>query len=521
MTWLAKFISALIVLFFAIIFAPVSSTSAVTTDPNCSLSLGAWQPVAPIPNNHIEGATAVVDGRLYVISGFFQEIAGVLTPTDTVDVYDFATDTWQTRPTPSPFVGSHAQAATSGQYIYVVGGFVGPDPGTAINTVWRYDTLTDNWTALPPLPQARASGGVVIQGDTLHYIGGLDSTRVNDRANHWILNLTNPTGWTPLPDMPSPRNHFQAVQIDQYLYTPGGQFGHDGGVVDVPLLHAYNLETGLWEQRANTILSARSHAEPGTFVLYDRIIIVSGRDVGGGLDTIDSVIEYNPQTDSWRQISTLPVSLIGAVANVINDHVIVTAGGTAYNVGQQQTWISQITTDCVTVPYTSGQESARNNLELTHTGVLTSGRAGNIGDRITWTVDVVNNGNVREFFNIDVRLPDNVAFERINLEGASFARNGQIVTVNAPPMNPSDTFSFSIVTRITGRAENGLITSLAQIQTRDNQALAEVRVLPPVTALPQTGETPWRRTPLLLGLFLVGVSIIARVIYRRLSPLSP
>lgn len=512
MSQITKLISVLIVLFLALAFTSTSSTSAITTDPNCSLSLGAWQAVAPIPNNHIEGATAVVDGRLYVFTGFFQEIAGVLTPTNTVDVYDLATDTWQTRPTPSPFVGSHAQAATSGQYIYVVGGFVGPDPGTATDTVWRYDTITDNWVALPPLPQAQASGGVVIHGHTLHYIGGLDASRVNDQANHWVIDLNNPVGWSPRKDMPSPRNHFQAVQVDQYIYTLGGQFGHDGGVTDVPLVHAYNTETDLWEQRANTPVSARSHAEPGTFVLYDRVIMVGGRDVGAGLDTMDSVVEYNPQTDSWRQISTLPISLIGAVANVIGDYVVVTAGGTAYNVGQQQTWISQITTNCVLVPY--APQGARNDVQLTHTGTLTSGRAGNIGDRITWTITAVNNGNVREYFNIDVRLPDNVAFESITLDGASYTHNGQLVTIYAPPMNPADEFSFSIVTRITGRATDGLITSLAQIATRDNQALAEVRVLPPVSALPQTGETPWERTPLLLGMLLISLCLVGGVVYR-------
>ena len=78
-------------------------------------------------------------------------------------------------------------------------------------------------------------------------------------------------------------------------------------------------------------------------------------------------------------------------------------------------------------------------------------------------------------------------------------------------MNPSDEFSFSITTRLTGVSPEGVISSLAQIQTRDNRAIAEVRLLPPVTALPQTGETPWARTPLLAGLVAI-IAVLGTVI---------
>ena len=390
---------------------PDTTIFAATTDPNCSIALGTWQSVAPVPNNHIEGASAVANDELYIFTGFFQEIAGVLQPTSTVDIYNPTTDTWRAG-SPSPFVGSHVQSASNGDFIYLVGGFVGPDPGAPTNAVWQYNTLLDNWTALPNLPEARASGGVVIHDNYLHYISGLDASRTADQPDHWILDLSNPINWIPLANLPQPRNHFQAVQIDQYIYAVGGQFGHDGGPVDLALVHAFNTETSVWEQRANTFGSPRSHAEPATFVLFDRIIVVGGRDIGSGQDTMDSIIMYNPQTDTWSQLGTIPTSLIGATANVINNQLIVTAGGTAYNVGQQQTWITDIISNCVTVPYEVNQ-GAINNVDLTYTGALNANRAGRIGDLITWTVNVINNGNVTEHFNIDVNLPDIVALRSV------------------------------------------------------------------------------------------------------------
>jgi len=328
---------------------------AATTNPNCVQTLGEWLPAAPAPANHIEGGTAAVNGKVYVFTGFADSS---LTPQNRLDVYNPATNVWETAVSPRapmPIAASHIQAAADGQYVWLAGGFVGQHPGPPTQQVWRYDTVSDLWAAGPPLPEPRASGGLVLNGRNLHYISGLTADRNTDQTSHWVLNLDNlGSGWISAASMPSPRNHFNGVTIDGIIYAIGGQFRHDTNPLDVALVHAYDSVTNTWQEKAS-LPSPRSHAEPGLFSLNDRIIVVGGRNDPGGQPTVSSVAEYNPQLNTWVQLRPLPTALIGPVAEAVGNRIIVTNGGTAYNQGSVNTWISEVTTNCVVVTPTPSQ----------------------------------------------------------------------------------------------------------------------------------------------------------------------
>ena len=59
---------------------------------------------------------------------------------------------------------------------------------------WRYDTITNTYTAMLPLPIARGAGALVRVGRKLHFFGGL-SKHYQDTADHWVLDLRNPIAW--------------------------------------------------------------------------------------------------------------------------------------------------------------------------------------------------------------------------------------------------------------------------------------------------------------------------------------
>ena len=123
----------------------------------------------------------MVDGKIYVIGG-----AGVhpgsketaLHPArphrsvDTNEVYDPATNTWETRQT-MPTARNHAFVGVVNNKIYVIGGRVGNAFITrASNTgiVEEYDPATDQWGALKAsMPNPRSAGGLGhVQGHDLH-----------------------------------------------------------------------------------------------------------------------------------------------------------------------------------------------------------------------------------------------------------------------------------------------------------------------------------------------------------------
>lgn len=79
---------------------------------------GSWFLLKPMPHPQNEAATAVLDGKIYVIGGFEKDGD----PTTRVQVYDPSTDTWSEGPSLKETI-HHAGAAVAGGRIYLVGGF--------------------------------------------------------------------------------------------------------------------------------------------------------------------------------------------------------------------------------------------------------------------------------------------------------------------------------------------------------------------------------------------------------------
>lgn len=315
--------------------------------PTCSMQLGEWQKVAPVPDHHLEGASAIVDGKLYLLTGF-NEFTSTLFPTQKVDVYNPLTNIWESVANPRspvPLAMSHVWAAVDGPYIWLVGGFVGPHPGVPTSEVWRYDTVADRWWQGPDLPAPRASGGVAIVGRQLHYMGGLSYDRQIVQADHWMLDLDTPEAWRTVASMPRARNHFQAVSVDGLIYAVAGQIGHDVFAYDVAWLDAYDPQTDSWTVKAD-LPQPRSHFETGTFAYDGRIFAVSGKSRPEYQEVSPFVTEYNPQTDSWTALRDLPLDLVGTFAAIIDNQFIFAGGGVNYNAFYDETWVSDVTDLC-------------------------------------------------------------------------------------------------------------------------------------------------------------------------------
>jgi N-acetylneuraminic acid mutarotase len=163
--------------------------------------------------------------------------------------------------------------------------------------------------------------------------------------------------------MPQPRTHAATAVHGGHIYAVGGHFGHDRDphsrdevdAADLDLVHRYDPATDRWEEVA-PLRRRRSHCEPGTFVFREKIVCVAGRNNSPGAvsryDTItlalqirrairkvkrilnppkisglDDVIAYDPASDKWFDVGTLPEPLYAPAAAAIGDEVIVSGGG--------------------------------------------------------------------------------------------------------------------------------------------------------------------------------------------------
>src|ERR1700724_2586348 len=139
--------------------------SALLSGQACSQ--GSWTSMKPIPQGANEVIGAAVDGLLYVYGGERMQTQhvydGVNLQTQPLGIfwsYDPKADTWtQLKSNPVPV--HHGAAVGIGKKFYVLGGFRLPDTGRIgwypENKAWVYDTETQSWSGLPPMPTPRGA----------------------------------------------------------------------------------------------------------------------------------------------------------------------------------------------------------------------------------------------------------------------------------------------------------------------------------------------------------------------------
>ena len=300
---------------------------AVTSAPP---AVGNWTQAGQAPVACFEAMSTVVDGRLYRFGGFDRELKATVGSS----CFDPQTEAWSAiADLPTPV--THVNAAIDGNSLWIAGGFVGDDPGTSTDAVWKYDLEGDTWETGPPLPVVRAGGGLVRLGRKLHYFGGFGADRDEVHGDHFTLDLDGGATWTKLAPLPVARGHVGGAVVGGRIFAIGGQLRHDTDPLDLDLVHAYDIEANRWEACA-TLPTARSHCEQSTFVLGDRIVVMGGRDTArqrgrfmrsrNPFAPLDAVTVYRTAEDAWTEGPRLPVGLLGPSAHVLGDRVLLIGG---------------------------------------------------------------------------------------------------------------------------------------------------------------------------------------------------
>lgn len=139
----------------------------------------SWQECAPIPTPRNNPAVEVVDGKIYVIGGGGDK-QSIWTCLGDVEVYDPKSDSWEVkRKMPFPFF-KPATAVVDGK-IYVLGGQA--DAPYDAKSVFAYDPALDTWERIGELPSPRYFAGVAAIGNRVFVIGGCgDDFAASDAA---------------------------------------------------------------------------------------------------------------------------------------------------------------------------------------------------------------------------------------------------------------------------------------------------------------------------------------------------
>ena len=260
--------------------------------------------------------------------------------------------------------------------------------------MFSYKLIDDQWMRLPLLPQCY--GVPTNINNQLCYTGGQDYS-TSDPTNK-VITLHNDHWVTQYPNMVMARQHHAVVTYQHYTIVAGGE-REDGLILDT--IEVFNSNNNQW-----TILSthlpqpmsyinattcnqsfiiagytrADGSAYNGTFIIsmdslvgadqqsltsstseddnkwskqcstpYWNTAIVPNTSppvIIGGDDNqskaVDNIFLYDDSSDSWKTVSSLPISCIDATVATIND-VIIVAGGCTYNSTMETAYATSLT----------------------------------------------------------------------------------------------------------------------------------------------------------------------------------
>lgn len=256
-----------------------------------------------------------------------------------VQEYNPPTKTWKSLKT-APTTFNHFQALSHCGLIYVIGAFDESSSGypneTPAPNVYIYDPLSDTWVKGPAIPAARLRGsaGLVEYKNRFYVVLG-------NRRGHYgpgapYLDEFDPAtnAWTPLPDAPRFRDHFQAAVANGKLYAMGGRQSINANAVftDLEKVDVYDFAKGSWStlpSPESDLKVKRSGAMVAT--MGDEIIFAGGSNPAvfatGAYNLTDA---FSSLTNTWRSLASMNRGrqVTGAFINNSGLYVVSGSGGT-------------------------------------------------------------------------------------------------------------------------------------------------------------------------------------------------
>lgn len=263
-------------------------------------SMPAWQPHNTLHVPRDDFATAVVDGRIWILGGMTGDRGNRL---DSIEVYDPDTKRWRVRDETLPESLASFEAAAVGEEIFVFGGFDRSSRPSDVAAV--LDTSTGTWRQLPPLPHPRYAHTVTLHDGLVYVIGG-EGTDGTESA----VDVFDPDSgtWSTGTPMPQARGSHDTVSLGEQLVVLGGWLGS----APTDLVQTYDPATGRWA-------SGPALPEPvsrGGAAVLDGRLWVSFHRFSAVLD---------PEQGAWSPANPLTVSRHGLG--------YVALGGSIYGIG--------------------------------------------------------------------------------------------------------------------------------------------------------------------------------------------
>jgi len=227
--------------------------------------------------------------------------------------FDTDTQRWLPLP-PMPTARSWCAAVTCAGKLYVLGGRSAC--GSDLSTVECYNPAVCRWELLAAMPSSREACAATSSGGFLFAFGGSRSGKVLCDAEAYDLLLGT---WQVLPPMPTPRSWCAAVAARGLIYVVGG----DDGGQNLATLECYNPATRFWERLPAMSTGGR---EACAAVSAGGFLYVFGGSRGG--EDLATAERFDPSSKRWVHLLSMPVARAYCTAVAVDLAVLNAADAT-------------------------------------------------------------------------------------------------------------------------------------------------------------------------------------------------
>ena len=267
----------------------------------------------------------------------------------TIDIYDYATNTWSSLINSAPLEFNHFQATEYQGLIWIIGAFKTNNFPSELPAehIWTFNPASKEWVQGPSIPanRQRGSAGLTVYNNKF-YISGGNTIGHDGGYVSWFDEYDPATGiWTPLADAPRARDHFHSAVIGDKLYLAGGRLsGGTGGTFKpvIPEVDVYDFTSASWSTlpAGQNIPTPRAAASVVSF--KDKLVVIGGEvenELVYGVNTSDALKiteEYDPSTGIWTRLADLNYKRHGTQAIVSGEGISILAGSPNKGGGNQK-----------------------------------------------------------------------------------------------------------------------------------------------------------------------------------------
>ena len=203
---------------------------------------------------------------------------------------------WQPGPPQPPARYAFQAALGTDNLLYVAGGQTADMVPTVYNQVSRYDSTTNTWSNVAPLPVALGQGTIGAWNGKIYVAGGfIGGTSVTNALRIYDIATNTWTSGANMPTSPGVEAAAGAV-VNGKFYVMGGDDFNNG----LNTTFIYDISTNTWTTGA-TLPDFRTNTY-GT--AYNGLIYVYGGVILPAFTTTDTLLRYDPVANSWTNLGS-------------------------------------------------------------------------------------------------------------------------------------------------------------------------------------------------------------------------